>query len=136
MCVHMSNFNPDSWVWSTRIYNCHPTAGVMAAVGTWALLGDQRGPEMTGGGGGPLLRAYSRLTLSSLSVPAQARPSSQTWTPRMPPAPLAPPPPASPMTLGKLPGSLDSLSTPPPPPPPHPRCLYLPLLAMWLILCI
>lgn len=80
--MHMSNFNPDSWVWSTLIYNCHPTAGVMAAMGTWAPAGRSERPKddgrgsAGGRGGWTVLRAYDRLTLSSLSVPAQARPSS------------------------------------------------------------
>lgn len=46
------------------------------------------------------LRAGGRLTASSLSAPARARPSSRTWTPPMPPAHLAPLPPASPTTPG------------------------------------
>lgn len=76
--------------------------------------------------------ADGRLTLSS-SVPAQARPSSQTWTPQMPPAPLAPPPPPSPMTPGKLPGTWTQI--------PHHTVLYpLPPTShfchVWLILCV
>lgn len=82
--------------------------------------------------------ADGRLTLSS-SVPAQARPSSQTWTPQMPPAPLAPPPPPSPMTPGKLPGTWTQIphhtilyptTTPLPPAPASHFC------HVWLILCV
>lgn len=130
VCTCLSDFDPDSWIWGTLIHNCHPAAGVMAAMGTWAPAERSEGPRddwRGGGGGGAVLRAYGRLTLSSLSVPAQARPSSQTWTPLMPPAPLAPPPPASPMTPGKLPGSLDSHSDLPPPypVPPPPACCHV-----------
>lgn len=70
----------------------------------------QRGEKSWRGSKGPRSQvgrtllgwANGRLTLASLSVPAQARPSSQTWTPRMLPAPRAPPPPASLMTPGEL----------------------------------
>lgn len=68
----------------------------MALAGTQNAC--QKGQEMAGrvprGTEG-----HSRLTLSSSSsVPAQARPSSQMWTPPMLPAPQARLPPASPMT--------------------------------------
>lgn len=59
-----------------------------------------RDPE--GQAGGLAEPGQQQACLLFLSVPAQARPSSQMWTPPMPPAPLALPPPASPTTPGEL----------------------------------
>lgn len=66
--------------------------------------------------------ARLEASLSPLSVPAQVRPSSLTWTLPMLPAPLALLPPASPMTPGELPGvvATKAIIFPTSPAPPSP----------------
>lgn len=62
-----------------------------------------RGQRCPGKPWGP--EGWQQAHPSSPSAPAQARPSSRTWTPPMPPAPLALLPPASRTTPGELPST-------------------------------
>ena len=81
----------------------HCGGGQLGGKGLGREEGCQTGQRCPGKPWGP--EGWQQAHPSSPSAPAQARPSSRTWTPPMPPAPLALLPPASRTTPGELPST-------------------------------